>query len=200
LDGGFVYLHGNKRKGLFVLLFFCPNHVYYFNLGVDTMELGKSNLRDDGKPPGGLHLFRYRNWFTVVVKIFKKITMEKIRDWKWILFITILASVLSLAGNFIFRGCTEQSDAVNKAASKEDLEKKEISIKGYIDTQDNSVRSDMNDKDDAATLRMDRIQLQVSSKADKDDFDKLWNLAIKNNDILIQIAIKNGIKVESNAN
>jgi hypothetical protein len=158
------------------------------------------DIPNDGKPPGYLRPFHLRNWVVVITNFIKKITMEKIRDWKWILFITILASVLSLAGNFIFRGCTEQSDAVNKAASKEDLEKKEISIKGYIDTQDNSVRSDMNDKDDAATLRMDRIQLQVSAKADKDDFDKLWNLAIKNNDILIQIAIKNGIKVESNAN
>jgi hypothetical protein len=159
------------------------------------MELKPGNVRDSGLPERHHSLFRCHRCFTLMFNFFKKYHMEKVKDWKWIVFITFLASVLSLGGNFIFRSCANQADTVNKSASIEYVDKKETSIKGYIDTQDNAIITDAADKCNITNARMDRMQAQITGKADKDDFDKLWNLAIKNNDILMQIAIKNGIKV-----
>jgi hypothetical protein len=122
--------------------------------------------------------------------------MEKVKDWKWIVFITFLASVLSLGGNFIFRSCANQADTVNKSASIEYVDKTKSELKIYTDFQDGEIKANMTEQCNVTTSRMDRMQAQITSKADKDDFDKLWNLAIKNNDILMQIAIKNGIKVD----
>ena len=143
------------------------------------------------------NLVQHHCYSVIITNFINRITMGKIKEnWAWVLFVTFLTACLSLGSQFLFRGCDHQATTIENAVSKDDLDKKEISIKGYVDTQDNAIKATLATSCSTTISRMDRMQKGIDAKADKDDFDKLWNLAIKNNDILMQIAIKNGIKVQ----
>jgi hypothetical protein len=122
--------------------------------------------------------------------------MGKIKEnWAWVLFITFLAAFLTFGFQIIYRSCDRQASAAESSASVPFVEQKCVEIKDYINRQDGDLKNYIDVQDAQSTERMNRIQVEIGKKADQNDFDRLWNLAIKNNDILIQIAIKNGIKV-----
>jgi len=105
------------------------------------------------------------------------------QNFKGALIITLITVLLSLGSNFVFRSCTSQADTVSKSASINYVDDKCMQTKQYIDFQDGAI-----------IQRMDRIQLDVGKKADKDDFDKLWQLTSENNRLLIELAAKQGIR------
>jgi hypothetical protein len=178
------------KTGSTILLYFCPNHANNLYMFIFSME-SKRNKSDTPRPDLVLN---NSNGITFS-NAFKINKMGKIKDnWAWVLFITFLTACLSLGGQWVFRGCDKQATVIEKSVAADYVDKKNEALQTYVDNQDNAIRSTISEGCNITTARMDRIQLQLNTKADKDDFDKLWQLTNENNRLLIELAAKQGIK------
>jgi hypothetical protein len=143
------------------------------------MEHRRTNLRYDGKPPGNKRFF-HRNIGIIYFNAFKKCFMEWLKNnFKQAVLITFLTVFLSTIGSIIVFTFSNKETRLQGAASVEYVDKKDVDLKLYIDT-----------KDDNITLRMDRIQAIQNTKADKDDFDKVYQKCEENNKLLIEVLMK----------
>ena len=106
-------------------------------------------------------------------------------NFKQAILIALLTVVLSTVGSIVVYSFTKHEDQLDKSASVEYVDKKCEDTRTYIDKQ-NILQDE----------RMTRIQTDVNKKADKDDFDKLYDLALQTNRIVIEIAREKGLKVE----
>jgi hypothetical protein len=98
------------------------------------------------------------------------------KTWQIAVIITFANLLLSGVIAFTVNAFSARETALQGAASKD-----------YVDQQDGSTLDYVDVQDGAITNRMDRIQLQVNTKADKDDFDKVYLKCEENNKLLFEV-------------
>jgi hypothetical protein len=152
------------------------------------MELKPETVRFSRKPPRYNRLFNCYYYITWPFTFIKKYTMGKIKEnWAWVLFITFLAAFLTFGFQIIYRSCDRQASAAESSASVPFVEQKCVEIKDYINRQDGDLKNYIDVQDGQAAERMNRIQVDMSKKADKDDFDKVYQKCEENNKLSIEI-------------
>lgn len=104
-------------------------------------------------------------------------------NFKQAILIALLTVVLSTVGSIIVYSVTNHEDRLQRAAPIEYVDKKCEDTRIYIDKQDGLLNE-----------RLGRVQESLNTKADQSDYDKLYQKTEENNRILIDIALKMGIK------
>jgi hypothetical protein len=98
------------------------------------------------------------------------------KTWQIALIITVANLLLSGMIAFAVNALSAREKTLQGAATVTYVDSQDANQKCYIDKQDNT-----------ATERMNRIQTEVNLKADKDDFDKVYQMGMDNNKLLIDI-------------
>jgi len=110
------------------------------------------------------------------------------RAWK-IIGISFVVFNIFLTGaiTFAVNAFSTREEALQGAASVTYVDGKCKDTREYLDSQDRKLLDYVNTQDDQAVERMNRIQVDLSKKADKDDFDKVYEKCEENNKLSIKL-------------
>ena len=134
------------------------------------------NICDDDKRPPGLHAYDPRRCFIFIYNHLKTITMGKIKDnWQLALF-TVCITIL---GSGIWTYFQNRDSHIDKSATVEYVDIKHNEQKIYIDEQDRDI-----------IQRLDRVQAVQQNKADKTEVDKVYEMSVENNKLLIEVLMR----------
>jgi len=98
------------------------------------------------------------------------------KTWQVAMIITLCNLLLSGMIAFAVNALSTREQALQGAASTE-----------YVDKQDNATRTYIDSQDNIISNRVGRVEVNMETKADKDDFDRLYLKTEDNNKLLIQV-------------
>jgi hypothetical protein len=97
--------------------------------------------------------------------------MGKLREnWQLALFITILSVLMSTIGAYMVQRGGVRDGKIDSAASVQLVNDKQTEMKGYVDTQDNALKKEIDD----VKLHQDSFEQRIDQK-----LDNIYNILIQ---------------------
>lgn len=113
--------------------------------------------------------------------------MENVKTWKAMVMITILSVGLSTVSSLMVQCTAMRATTIQGAASVEYVNDENTKQDDYTREQDTKNKEYIDVVNSTTNSRLDRVQVDLSRKADKDDFDKVYQKCEENNRLSIEI-------------